>query len=187
MTVLPIVVCGEPVLHAPARAVTSFDDELATLVSDMFDTTEEAPGVGLAAPQVGSPLSVFVWLYDGPEAPSVRGVAVNPTLWLSPPRPGLPGEDEEEGCLSFPGERFALRRSERALLRAQDLRGEHYELEATGWFARILQHEYDHLLGLLYVDRLLHPESRAASKARNRNGWGRPGVSWLPGRDRLEG
>ncbi|MGK0716514.1 peptide deformylase [Leucobacter sp. W1153] len=186
MAVLPIVICGEPVLHRPAAPVTQFDDELRTLVADMFDTTVAAPGVGLAAPQVGIGKRVFVWIYDDQvEGPS-RGVAINPELWISPPEPGLPDEDEVEGCLSFPGERFALRRSERALLRALDIDGAPYELEVSGWFARIMQHEFDHLDGLLYVDRLVHPENRAAQKAERKNGWGKPGLSWMPGVDHPE-
>ena len=187
MAILPIVICGDPVLHRPAEPVTEFDDALRALVDDMFETCEAAPGVGLAAPQVGVGKRLFVWMYDEQDEAPERGVAINPELWLSPPEPGLPGEDEIEGCLSFPGERFALRRSERALLRAQDINGEPFEIEASGWFARIMQHEFDHLLGLLYVDRLVHPENRGAQKAERKNGWGKPGLSWMPGVDDLEG
>ncbi len=187
MAILPIVICGEPVLHRPAEAVTEFDDALRTLVDDMFETCEAAPGVGLAAPQVGVGKRIFVWMYEDQDEAPARGVAVNPELWIAPMEPGLPGEDEIEGCLSFPGERFALRRSERALLRAQDIDGKPFEVEASGWFARIMQHEFDHLLGLLYVDRLVHPENRGAQKAERKNGWGKPGLSWLPGVDDLEG
>ena len=186
MAILPIVISGEPVLHRPADAVTEFDAELRTLVSDMFETCEAAPGVGLAAPQVGIGKRVFVWMYDEQEEAPAQGVAINPELWITPAPPGLPGEDEIEGCLSFPGERFALRRSPRALLRAQDLDGNPFEISASGWFARIMQHEYDHLDGLLYVDRLIHLENRGAQKAARRNGWGSPGLSWLPGVDHLE-
>lgn len=187
MAILPIVICGEPVLHRVAEPVTAFDDELRTLVDNMYETTVAAPGVGLAAPQVGVGKQLFVWDYGDQDVAPPRGVAINPVLWVSPIEPGLPEEDEVEGCLSFPGERFALRRSERALLRAQDIDGNPFEIEAEGWFARILQHEYDHLQGLLYVDRLVHPESRGAQKAERKNGWGIPGLSWMPGVDNLEG
>lgn len=187
MAILPIVICGEPVLHRVADPVTEFDAELRTLVDNMYETTVAAPGVGLAAPQVGVGKQIFVWDYEDQDVAPPRGVAINPILWLSPAEPGLPEEDEVEGCLSFPGERFALRRSERAFLRAQDIDGKPFEIEAEGWFARILQHEYDHLLGLLYVDRLVHPESRGAQKAERKNGWGKPGLSWMPGIDNLEG
>lgn len=186
MAILPIVISGEPVLHRPAEPVTEFDAHLRTLVDDMFETTVAAPGVGLAAPQIGVGKRVFVWDYDDQDVAPTQGVAINPTLWVSPVRPGLPGDDEVEGCLSFPGERFALRRGDRALLSAQDIDGNSFEIEADGWFARILQHEYDHLLGLLYVDRLTHPENRGAQKAERKNGWGKPGLSWMPGVDNLE-
>ena len=72
-------------------------------------------------------------------------------------------------------------------IRDRDIHGEPFEIEASGWFARIMQHEFDHLLGLLYVDRLVHPESRGAQKAERKNGWGKPGLSWMPGVDDLEG
>ena len=188
MAILPIRISGEPVLHRPAATVTEFDQELRTLVSDMFETTVAAPGVGLAAPQVGVGLRVFVWDYADQDVAPAQGVAINPELWISPPEPGLPSEEtEEEGCLSFPGERFALRRSERALLRAQDIDGKPFEITASGWFARILQHEYDHLEGLLYVARPVPPLSRRAMKAERRTGGGEPGLSWMPGIDDLEG
>lgn len=187
MAILPIVISGEPVLHRPAEPVTEFDAELRELVENMQETTVAAPGVGLAAPQVGVGKRIFVWDYDEQDVAPAQGVAINPVLWIAPLEPGIPGEDEYEGCLSFPGERFGLRRSASALLRAQDLDGKHFEIEAHGWFARIFQHEYDHLNGLLYVDRLVHPESRGAQKAERRNGWGVSGLSWMPGEDDFEG
>lgn len=187
MAILPITICGEPVLHRPAEPVTEFDDELRQLVADMFETTVAAPGVGLAAPQVGVGKRIFVWIYEDQDEAPERGVAINPELWIAPLEPGLPDEDEEvEGCLSFPGERFPLRRSERALLRALDIDGNPYEIEASGWFARIFQHEFDHLNGLLYVDRLVHPDNRTAQKIERKRGWGKPGLTWLPGVDNLE-
>lgn len=187
MAVLPILISGEPVLHRPAEPVTEFDASLRALVDDMFETTVAAPGVGLAGPQVGVGQRLFVWKYDDQDEAPDQGVAINPELWIAPLEPGLPDDDEIEGCLSFPGERFALRRSPRALLRAQDIDGKPFEIQASGWFARILQHEFDHLNGLLYVDRLIHPESKGAQKALRKNGWGRPGLSWTPGVDDLEG
>lgn len=187
MAILPIVISGEPVLHQPAQPVTEFDDKLHELVENMFETNEHAPGVGLAGPQVGVGQRIFIWDYADQDDAPVRGVAINPRLWISPLEPGLPGDDEVEGCLSFPGERFALRRSQNAFLQAQDVNGEPFEITTSGWFARILQHEFDHLNGILYVDRLIHPENRGAQKALRKNGWGVPGVSWLPGTDDLEG
>src|ERR1700712_4228416 len=115
MTVLPIRITGDPVLHQPAAPVTEFDDALRTLVADMFETMDAAPGVGLAAPQVGVPLRFFVFGYDHDPAGPRRGVAINPTLWTTPTPVGEPDEEsDEEGCLSVPGERFALLRSPRA-------------------------------------------------------------------------
>lgn len=188
MAVHPICISGEPVLHAIAEPVTVFDEALSTLVEDMFETMDLAPGVGLAAPQIGVAKRIFVWSYaDQDEAPT-RGVAINPELWLSPTTPGAPDEFEDvEGCLSFPGERFPVRRADRVILRAVDLNNTPFEFELSGWFARIMQHEFDHLNGLLYVDRLEAPHDKAALKAKKRNGWGEPGLTWMPGVDDLEG
>ncbi|WP_445441820.1 peptide deformylase [Clavibacter sp. km1a] len=187
MAVLPIRITGDPVLHARARDVEVFDDVLRTLVADMYETMDEAPGVGLAAPQVGVPLRVFVYSYETEAGEPLRGVAVNPDLFVTPvPVREADDDTEEEGCLSFPGERFPLVRAERAILRAVDLDGTPFEIEAEGWFARILQHEFDHLDGYLYTDRLAHEHAKPVAKVIRKSGWGVPGVSWLPGRDRLE-
>lgn len=175
-------------LHEVAEPVTIFDDALRTLVADMFETMAEAPGVGLAAPQVGVGQRVFVYNWTDDAEVLHRGVAINPELWLSPTPIGEADEDEEsEGCLSIPGERFALRRSPRAILRAVDLDQKPFEIEADGWLARIFQHEYDHLDGVLYADRLDHANARAAAKIVRKRGWGTPGLSWMPGEDHPEG
>ncbi len=174
-------------LHSPAAPVVDFDDALATLVHDLEDTMAAAPGVGLAAPQVGVALRVFVYHWRDGEGGVYRGTAINPELWISPPTlDELDDDDESEGCLSIPGERFALRRSDRALLRATELDGTPYEIAAEGWLARIFQHEFDHLDGVLYADRLVHPNDRLAAKAIKRRSWGSPGQSWMPGVDHLE-
>ncbi|WP_223690459.1 peptide deformylase [Leifsonia poae] len=187
MAVLPIRISGDPVLHTPAAPVIDFDDTLRTLVSDMFETMDAAPGVGLAAPQAGRPLRLFVYSWTDDDDVLHRGVAINPVLWITPTTTDELDEDEEsEGCLSFPGERFPLRRAERVILQAIDLDGEAFEVETGGWLARIFQHEYDHLNGVLYVDRLTHPHAKAAAKVSRKNSWGVPGLSWLPGRDHLE-
>lgn len=188
MAVLPIVISGEPVLHSPAADVAEITDELRQLVADMFDTMAAAPGVGLAAPQVGVSARVFVYDFNDDDDVHWRGVAVNPDLLVSPVPLGEPDEvDESEGCLSVPGERFPLRRADRALLRATDLDGTPFEIEARGWLARIFQHEFDHLNGILYTDRLAHPHGKAAVKAIRKRSWGVPGQSWMPGLDDLEG
>ena len=188
MAVLPIRITGDPVLHSPARPVDEIDDDVRTLIADMFETMDEAPGVGLAAPQVGVPLRLFVYGWTDDSDTRHRGVAINPTLWIAPVPAGDADPDtESEGCLSFPGERFPLRRSPRAILQAVDLEQQPFEVRADGWLARIFQHEYDHLDGLLYVDRLTDGPARTAAKVERKRGWGVPGQSWLPGIDHLEG
>jgi peptide deformylase len=187
MAVLPIRITGDPVLHTPATEVTTCDVEIRALVADMFETMHAAPGVGLAAPQVGVPLRLFVYAWTDDDDREHRGVAVNPQLWVTPPGISELDEDEEsEGCLSLPGERFPLRRSSAAILQAYDADGVAFELRADGWLARIFQHEFDHLDGILYADRLTHPYGKAAAKVVRKNGWGSPGVSWLPGVDHPE-
>lgn len=190
MTILPIQIYGEPVLHHLAEPVGEITDEIRTLVADMFETMDAAPGVGLAAPQIGVNKRLFVYSWENDEGEELRGVAIDPVLWLAPSVPESfeeTDEDEEEGCLSFPGERFELRRSPAVLMRARDLDGNVYELEAEGWFARILQHEYDHLDGVIYIDRLPVPMWKTAQKIMRKQRWGVPGVSWTPGVDHLEG
>jgi peptide deformylase len=187
MPARPIFITGDPVLHSVAAPVTVFNDELHALIADMYQTMDDAPGVGLAAPQIGVGLRVFVYDYPEDDGSPRRGVAVNPELFISPIEVREPNEAEEEGCLSFPGERFPLVRGDRAILRAQDENGDAFELKCDGWFARIMQHEFDHLNGLLYVDRLDHAEKKRADKARKSNGWGKAGNTWMPGIDNLEG
>jgi len=188
MAVLPIIISGDPVLHSPARTVTTFDRELRDLVDDMVETMKAAPGVGLAAPQIGIDLRIFVFEWTDDDGVHSSGTAINPKLWVSPVPLGDPDEeDESEGCLSIPGERFPLRRAHEAILHAVDVEGKPFELTATGWFARILQHEFDHLDGVLYADRLNCDQSKLARKVIKKNGWGSPGLSWMPGLDNLEG
>jgi peptide deformylase len=187
MAVLPICITGDPVLHTPASPVTDFGPELHSLVADMFETMDAAPGVGLAGPQVGAPLRLFTFGWTDEDGTLHRGVAINPVLLISPSPIEEADEDSDaEGCLSFPGERFPLVRSDTALLRAVDLEQEPFELEATGWLARIFQHEFDHLNGILYVDRLDYDYARQAAKIARKKSWNGPGNNWLPGVDKLE-
>ena len=186
MPVRPIVIYGEEVLHSPALEVTTFDESLRALVTDMFDTMDAAPGVGLAAPQIGVGLRVFVYDYPRDDGSPRRGVAVNPRLFVTPTDVRSPDVADEEGCLSFPGERYPLVRSDRALLTACDLDGTSFELECDGWFARIMQHEFDHLNGIIYVDRLEHRYAKEADKVMRKSGWGKPGSSWMPGVDDID-
>jgi peptide deformylase len=149
-TARPITVVGNPVLHHPCKTVTSFDGELAALIDDMFASQSAAEGVGLAANQIGVPLRVFV--YDCPDDDGVRhvGHVVNPVI------DDLPAErrvldDGNEGCLSVPGAYAELPRPDHAVCRGQDLHGNDVVVEGTGFFARCLQHETDHLNGYLYI------------------------------------
>ncbi|HEY0453468.1 peptide deformylase [Actinophytocola sp.] len=185
MAVRPIRIIGDPVLHTPTRPVTEFDDELRTLVVDMFDTMEAADGVGLAANQVGVDLRVFV--YDCPDDEGVqhRGVVVNPELETSGRPETMPDPDDDlEGCLSVPGESFPTGRAAWAKVTGQDLDGATIEVEGTGYFARCLQHETDHLDGLLYLNRLVGRYAKESKRMLKRNDWGRPGLSWDPAVER---
>lgn len=188
MTIRRIVITGEPVLHSKAQEVKVFDEELRALVADMYDTMDKAPGVGLAAPQIGVPLRVFVYDWTEEDGTELRGVVINPVLKLgaisSEP---ADWETEQEGCLSVPGERFPLKRAETVTLTGVDLEQNAVHFEAAGWLARIFQHEFDHLDGVLYVDRLAEPHRTDAKKIVMANDWGKPGLSWLPGKDKLEG
>jgi peptide deformylase len=188
MTIRPICITGNPVLHTKALEVTVFDDDLRTLVQDMYDTMDEAPGVGLAAPQIGVNLRVFVYDWDAEDGSEQRGVVINPTLEISEIPEGEPDwETESEGCLSVPGERFPLKRAERATLKGVDLDENPVHIEASGWFARIFQHEFDHLEGILYVDKLIEEYNTEAKEIIQERGWGKDGISWLPGEEKLEG
>jgi peptide deformylase len=149
----PITVVGNPVLHHACETVTEFDQELSDLIDDMFITMYAAEGVGLAANQIGVGRRVFV--YDCPDDDGVRhiGVVVNPVL--DDLEPGQRTLDESaEGCLSVPGAYADLARPEYAVVRGQDREGKDVVVEGTGFFARCLQHETDHLNGYLYIDRL---------------------------------
>ena len=152
----PIVTYGSnPVLHHPCAPVSEFGEDLRRLVLDMFTSMEAADGVGLAANQIGVNARVFV--IDCPDAAGedVVGYVVNPTLSLPPPVGDEPVEEvTEEGCLSVPGPYADVRRAFRARVDGVDLRGDPVSIEATGMAGRCLQHEVDHLNGIVYVDRL---------------------------------
>lgn len=145
MTVLPIRTLGDPVLRERAVPVETFDDALRRLADDMVETMHAAPGVGLAANQVGVRLACFV--YDDRDGHA--GFVANPEL--------SDLEDEEtidEGCLSVPGPYHPTSRALKARLRGFDLEGKQLDIRAEGLLARIFQHETDHLNGKLYLDRL---------------------------------
>ncbi|GEP47686.1 peptide deformylase [Microbacterium saccharophilum] len=187
MAVLPIRIMGDPVLHSIASPVGEVTDEIRVLVADMFETMDAAPGVGLAAPQVGVGLRIYTYSYPDDDGQPWRGVILNPVLWMTPPEPGVPDvDDESEGCLSFPGERFPLRRSDEVRVTGTDLDGAPVDIHVTGWRARIMQHEFDHLNGFLYIDRLDDSDWKTVQKIARKRGWGRPGASWTPGVDDVD-
>ncbi|HEY9437403.1 MAG TPA: peptide deformylase [Streptomyces sp.] len=149
----PITVVGNPVLHKECQDVTEFGDELGRLIDDMFASQRTAEGVGLAANQIGVDLKVFV--YDCGDDDGVRhvGAICNPVLEELPPAQRVLDESNE-GCLSVPTAYAALARPDYAVVRGQDARGNRIRVRGTGYFARCLQHETDHLHGYLYIDRL---------------------------------
>jgi peptide deformylase len=181
MAVHPILIVGDPVLHKTTRPVESFDDGLRTLIADLFETNAAAHGAGLSANQVGIDLRVFVYDCPDDEGNRHRGVVVNPTLSTSEVPESMPDPDDSvEGCLSVPGESFPTGRADWAKVTGFDGDGEPIEVAGTGFFARCLQHETDHLNGLLYLSRLIGRNSRDAKRMLKRNGWGVPGLSWDP-------
>jgi peptide deformylase len=157
MSLLPIKTFGDPVLRDRARPVERFDDALRRLAGDMIETMHEAPGIGLAAPQVGRPLQLIV--FDIGEG--ARALA-NPVL-----RNEWGDQIAEEGCLSLPGLYYPVRRHEAVLAEAYDLDGNEVTIEAHELLARVLQHEVDHLSGVLFIDRL-DSEHRSEAMARLR-------------------
>jgi peptide deformylase len=167
--VLPLSLLGDPVLHTPCEEVTEFGPQLERLVEDMFATMYAAQGVGLAANQVGQSLRVFV--YDCPDDEDRRhvGHVVNPRL-VEVDGVVLRGP---EGCLSLPGLESGTERFDHAIVEGSTLDGEPVRVHGTGWFARCLQHECDHLEGGLYVDRLTGWRRRRLLRQAARAPWGR--------------
>jgi len=152
MTVRPIRLFGDPVLRTQADPVTSFDRELRQLVTDLEDTVREPGRAGVAAPQIGVSLRVFSYHVD-----DVVAHLVNPVL---SDRRGE--QDDEEGCLSVPGLAFPTPRAMHVVARGQDQHGEPVVIEGSGLLARALQHETDHLDGILYIDTLTGDARRQA-------------------------
>jgi peptide deformylase len=170
-TVRPITRWGEPVMHSPCKPVAAFDDELRSLVADMVATMYAAEGVGLAANQIGVSLRVFV--FDCPDKDHLvhKGVVCNPTLTLPQGRDRVLDETDE-GCLSLPGAFVASARPDFAHVDGFDQNGQPVSYEGTGVLARCLQHETDHLEGMVFADRLsermrkrLYKEAETAADA----------------------
>ncbi|MHC5701812.1 peptide deformylase [Streptomyces sp. PKU-MA01144] len=160
---------GDPVLHAPCEPVTDFGPSLGGLIEDMYATMYAANGVGLAANQIGVPLRVFV--YDCPDDEDVRrlGHVVNPRLVAAD---GVVVRGPE-GCLSLPGVEAGTPRYDHAVVEGVTRDGAPVRVEGTGFFARCLQHECDHLEGGVYLDRLTGLRRTRALRAVRRAPWGR--------------
>ena len=152
MPILPIVTYPEPSLRLKAKAVTKFDKDFQKLVDDMFETMRDAPGVGLAAPQIGESLRLVVIEYTESEeedAKPKRYVLVNPE-WTKLSEETV---SDVEACLSLPGLAGEVERHEAVGLKALNRFGKPVKIKVDGWLARIFQHEIDHLDGVLYIDR----------------------------------
>ncbi len=171
--VQPIRLFGDPVLRTRAAEVVDFDVELRTLVQDLTDTMLGAPGAGLAAPQIGVGIRVFTWFIDGEV-----GHLVNPVLDLSEEV-----QDGPEGCLSIPDLVVDCRRAMSVVAKGFNQYGEPVTIDGSEKLARALQHETDHLDGILFVDRLDREARKAAMKAIREAEWfglDRPAVKLSP-------
>ena len=161
MALQPIRLFGDPVLREVSRPVTTFDKELRRLVKDLEDTMLEANGAGLAAPQIGVGLRVFTYYVDG-----TVGHLVNPQLTLSEEE-----QDGEEGCLSIPDLHFDCVRAASVVAHGFDVHGEPLVIEGSDMLARAVQHETDHLDGILFIDRLDRAQRKLALRAIREAEW----------------
>jgi peptide deformylase len=166
VSVKPIRLFGDPVLRTPAEPVRDFDAELRRLVKDLTDTMLDAPGLGLAAPQIGVGLRVFTY-HVGDAEP---GHLINPSLDLSKDE-----DEDEEGCLSFPGLAYPVKRAYGVVGKGFNMYGDPVTIEGTQLLARCIQHETDHLDGILFIDRMDPAQRKQAMKAiREAEWWGDP-------------
>lgn len=172
MAILPIRTFGDPVLRERAHEVETFDRALARLADDMIETMQDAPGVGLAAPQVGRSIRLIVFdIGEGPRA------LVNPVL------SSFHGEQVgDEGCLSIPGLYFQVKRALKVRADARDLEGKPVVIEGEDLLARVLQHEVDHIDGVLFIDRLSTEDRKAALAAIRDQALGLAGAAPDPSR-----
>jgi peptide deformylase len=161
VSVQPIRFFGDPVLRTAATEVVDFDAELRRLVRDLTDTMLESAGVGLAAPQIGVGLRVFTYNVEG-----VVSHLINPNLELSDET-----EIDDEGCLSFPGLYYPTQRATNVIATGFDMYGEPVRLECSDLLARCIQHETDHLDGVLFIDRLDREQRKLAMKAIRESEW----------------
>jgi peptide deformylase len=149
MSLLKIVTWPNPILDIPGDPVTKFDDDLKTLVNNMFETMYSAPGVGLAAVQVGVTKRLFVMDCSGGKDPEQRVVMINQEVVSMEGK-----QDGEEGCLSFPGIFYNVERNLRAIVRAHDINGQEFELDGTELTARCMLHETDHCDGIVFLNKM---------------------------------
>ena len=149
MSLLKIVTWPNPILEIPADPVTEFNGDLKQLVDRMFETMYSAPGVGLAAVQVGVPKRLFVMDCSGGKDPAQRVAMINPEVVSMEGK-----QNGEEGCLSFPGIYFGVERNLRAIVRAHDVNGKEFEIDGTELTARCMLHETDHCDGIVFLDKM---------------------------------
>lgn len=168
MTLRDIRLLGDPVLTVPAAPVVDFDKELRTLVKDLGETMLDAPGAGLAAPQIGVSLRVFTFITEDMDEP---GHLINPILELSDEE-----QDGNEGCLSIPEVSFDCIRALSAVAKGFNEYGEPVEIHGTEYLARILQHETDHLDGIVFLDRMDAQRRREAMRAIRETEWFQSGA-----------
>jgi peptide deformylase len=161
VSIRPIRLFGDPVLRTAAASVTNFDKELRNLVADLTDTMLDAPGAGLAAPQIGVGLRVFTWNVEGQV-----GHLINPSLALSDAT-----QDGQEGCLSLPGLSVDCVRALSVVATGFTMHGEPVTIEGSDLLSRAIQHETDHLDGILFIDRLDREARKAAMKTIRESDW----------------
>ncbi|MFE6857936.1 peptide deformylase [Nocardia sp. NPDC057668] len=170
MTIQPVRLFGDPILRARAAEVSTFDPQVRQLVADLLDTMYESGGVGMAAPQIGVGLRVFV--YDTGEA---KGHLINPVFEVI-------GEETQvgpEGCLSIPGVREDVTRAQTLIARGVDMDGAPVEFRAEGLLARAVQHETDHLDGVLFLQRLDPATRKEAMRTLRESSWFTQGITVL--------
>lgn len=161
VSIQPIRLFGDPVLRTPAVEVDTFDKELRTLVRDLTETMHNANGVGLAAPQIGVGLRVFTYDVDG-----VVGHLINPQLSVS-----QECEEDDEGCLSIPGLFYSVNRPRSVVAQGVNEYGDPMTIEGSDLLARCIQHETDHLDGIMFIDRLDKQQRKAAMRAIREAAW----------------
>ena len=162
MTIRPVRLFGDPILRTAADPVIDFDKQLRTLVKDLTQTLDDAQGAGLAAPQIGVGLRVFAYAVRGE-----RGHLVNPVLDF----PDEEDQEGEEGCLSFPGIYYDVKRRLNTVARGFTDRGDPVQVVGTEVLARCLQHEADHLDGVLFIDRMDQATRKQAMKEIRAANW----------------